>query len=340
MTSPVVSTQPLAMTASSRLIWLGRGSRVVQGATRVLPLAIALAFFGVANSTFLTVFNLDLIANSAAFVGIVCVAQTILIIGGEFDLSVGGVAGLCGYESSRLMTSGHWSIAAALAAGLALGAAFGMVNGLVTTRARIPSFIVTIGTLDIANGVTTYLSNGNDTPALPGPVSAFGLRSVGQLSVFVFVLIAVVLLAEIFLRSTTAGRRVFATGANADAARIIGIRTTTVKLRVFVLVGLLAAAAGILQCMNLGFGDPTVGTGWELTSVAAVVIGGTSLFGGAGSAVGTLLGIVVLQVIANGVVALGINTNWQTVVTGLLMIILVAMDLVRRRVFARLLRHG
>jgi ribose transport system permease protein len=325
-----------ARSGARRAAGLERLAGARQGAAVLLPLVVAVIAFGLANSTFLHYANLTLILNTLAFVGIVAIGQTTLIIAGEFDLSVGAVAALAGYTSAELTVRHGWPVAGGLAAGVGIGVAFGIINGAAVTRLRVPSFIVTIGTLYIARGLTDYLSHGESIYPLPASLTDFGSTTFfNGISVMVFVLGGVAVAGELALRRTVFGRRLFATGGNADAARVIGVDTRRVKVQAFVLCGVLAAVAGMLQSMSLGTGDPAVGNGWELTSIAAVVIGGTSLFGGAGTALGTLVGVVTLQVIANGVVSLGLETNWQTIAVGVLMIVLVALDALRRRAFRR-----
>ncbi|MDX6600683.1 MAG: ribose transport system permease protein [Gaiellales bacterium] len=307
------------------------GEAVARPLAVILPLVVAVVAFGIANDRFLRYDNITVILNTLAFVGIVAVGQTILISAGEFDLSVGAVAALSSFAAADLAVKHHWPVILALLVALAIGALVGLFNGLVVTAVRVPSFIVTIGTLYIAQGLVTYLSNGETIFPLPSAMTGPGSHTVKSLAVPFFVLLVLVVLGELFLRRTVAGRRVLATGANDDAAKIIGIATGRVKIGVFVGVGVLAALAGLLQMMSLGAGDPSTGSGWELSSIAAVVIGGTSLFGGQATVVGTLVGLITLGVIQNGVVSVGFDTNWQTVAVGVLMIVLVVLDALRRK---------
>lgn len=312
-----------------------RLAAVGQAGAVLVPLTVAVVVFSLANSAFLNWANLALILNTLAFVGIVAVGQTLLIGSGEFDLSVGAVAALSAYVAAMLVVRSGVPLPLGLLAGVAIGAAFGVFNGLVTTRLGVPSFIVTIGTLYIARGITDTLAHGVSVYPLPEALTDFAAIRVADVSVVVFILLALVLAAELTLRRTIFGRRLLATGGNADAARVIGVSTDRVKVQAFVLVGVLAAVAGLLQIASLGTGDPGVGNSWELTAIAAVVIGGTSLFGGQATVVGTLVGVLTLQVIANGIVSLGLETNWQTFAIGALMVVLVAIDVLRRKAFER-----
>jgi ribose transport system permease protein len=297
----------------------------------LIPLAIAIAVFGANSETFLRWDNFALILSTCAFVGIVAVGQTLLIISGEFDLSVGAVAALSGYVSARLMAHGGWPIPLGLLAGLGIGCVAGFANGLLVTKFGVSSFIATIGMLYIARGLGEYLSHGESVFPIPHELTSAGLETLSGVALGFFAFLVLVVLAELTLRRTVPGRAMLATGSNEETARVIGINTKRVKMAAFVCVGALAAVAGMLQMITLGSGDPSAGIGWELTSVAAVVIGGTSLFGGSGSAFGTLIGVVTLQVISNGIVAVGLETNLQTIATGALMVLIVALDMVWRR---------
>lgn len=325
------------MTATTPELALRRGPLTLQRHAELLrvvasliPLLIAIAVFSMTNSKFLTWDNFALIFSTVAFVGIVAVGQTLLVISGEFDLSVGAVAGLAGYVSASLMTDGAWPIPLALLAGIGIGCMVGFVNGTLVTRFGVSSFIVTIGMLYVVRGLCEFFSNGESIFPIPSGLTSAGLQTVEGISWAFLILVALVILAEFTLRRTVPGRAILATGGDAETARIVGINTHRVKLGAFIMVGLLAAVAGILQMITIGSGTPTAGAGWELTSVAAVVIGGTSLFGGSGSAVGTLIGVVTLQVIANGIVSAGLEANWQTIATGALMVAIVSLDMLRR----------
>lgn len=323
------STAAVRVTATSSLLRRHLGQLRVAAA--LIPLALAIAIFGANSETFLRWDNFALIFSTCAFVGIVAVGQTLLIISGEFDLSVGALAALSGYASASLMAHGGWPIALALLAGLGIGCVVGFANGMLVTRFGVSSFIVTIGMLYILRGLCDSLSKGESVFPIPSELTTAGQATVRGVALAFVAFVVLVALAELTLRRTVQGRAMLATGGNEETARIVGINTRRVKLLAFVLVGALAAVAGMLQMITLGSGDPRAGIGWELTSVAAVVIGGTSLFGGSGSAVGTLIGVITLQVIANGIVAIGLETNVQTIATGALMVLIVALDMLWRK---------
>jgi ribose transport system permease protein len=315
---------------------LGRRSLRVRGAVStvlqpVIPLILTLVVFGVWNPRFLSGGSIALMISSLAFVGIVSIGQTLLIIGGEFDLSVGSVAALSGYVAADVIMHHGWPIYLGLLAALVVGLLAGWLNGWVTTTLRVPSFIATFGMSSIALGIVNFYSRGESIYPVSPVLTNIGAWRIGGVSFIAILFLVLVVVCEIVLRRTRYGWHVFATGSSPETAVILGIRTKRVKWGTFVVVGGLAAVAGILEMMSLGTGNPSVGASWQLDSVATVVIGGTSLFGGSGSALGTLLGVLTFQAITQGIVAVGLDTNWQTFAIGVLMVIIVAVDVIRRR---------
>ncbi len=297
----------------------------------LVPLvAFALIFLGI-DHTFLRPNSVAAMLRAVAFIGIIAVGQTWLMVAGEIDLSVGSVAGLCAVVASWTMKNYGWPMEVGLAAGLATGALAGLVNGLVAIRLGIPAFIATLGMLYIARGFNYLLCKGYPIYPIPESIAAFGkAEPLGGSWAFV-ILVVVVIVADFCLRKTVFGRKVMATGGNAEVARIAGISTSAVKINCYVLTGMLAALAGMLLMAQLNVGQPEIGTGWELDVIASVVIGGVSLFGGVGTVAGTFLGLIIMQVVRSGLVVSGVNTHWQTVAVGVIMIAAVGVDLLRRR---------
>lgn len=297
----------------------------------ILPLVAFAVVFSLLDHSFLSRNSMATMLRAVAFVGIIAVGQTWLMVAGEIDLSVGSVAGLCAVVASWTMKHYGWPMEVGLAAGLATGALAGLVNGLVAIRVGIPAFIATLGMLYIARGLNYLLCSGYPIYPIPESLSAFGRAEPWKLSWPFFIFVAVVILGDFCLRKTVFGRKAMATGGNAEVARIAGISTNAVKINCYVLTGALAALAGMLQMTRLNTGDPGIGNGWELEVIASVVIGGVSLFGGAGTVVGVFLGVIIMQVVRSGLVVSGVNTHWQTVAVGVIMIAAVGVDLLRRR---------
>ncbi|HWJ75509.1 MAG TPA: ABC transporter permease [Kaistia sp.] len=299
----------------------------------VAVIAISLIFYSIAPA-FLSAQNIRAIVNFVSFVGIIAIGQTILLIGGEFDLSVGSIAGLSACVTAMLMKDAHLPIFVAIIGGLLLGAAVGLVNGLVVVKLKIPAFIQTLGMLFIGQGLIQVVTGGNPVYPLPASVGDFGATRVifGLGWSFVFFFIAGVI-ADFVLRRTVLGRNLYATGGNVEVARLVGINASLYKICAFVFVSVMASISGMFVMADLASGITSIGTGWELTVIAGVVVGGVSLFGGAGTIVGGLLGMLLLQVIQSGLVVIGVGANWQQIAVGTIMVLAVGLDLLRRRVF-------
>jgi ribose transport system permease protein len=286
------------------------------------------------SEKFLTARNLLNVGRAASLVGIIAVGETFVIISGEFDISVGSIFGLAGVLAAFLMELNYnpWlAVAIALAAGLACG----LLNGVLVTFGRIPSFIVTLGTLNVFRSLALILTDGRSANPLQGDLPRSILDPfffLGQGMLFDVVpmqLVFMLLLMVIFgfvLHNTIFGFRVFAVGGSARAAAISGVDARWIKIMAFVLSGFAAAVAGVLNYAFLGLSEPTYGVGLELDVLAAVIIGGASLTGGAGSMFGTLVGAILLGVIRNGLVLLSVPAWWQTFFIGAVIILAVGAD--------------
>jgi ribose transport system permease protein len=296
---------------------------------RLFALVAIIAVFTVLNPAFIRIESMYAIVQAMAFVGIVAVGQTLLIIAGEFDLSVGSTAALVSIVAATLMTKGDVAPIPAMLVGMAIAGLIGLVNATLVLVVRIPSFIATIAMLGIARGIAVWL-------CLARPIEVPQLDQFGDLnkavSFSVVSLVVLVVVGHFLLGRTNFGRIICATGGNAEAARIAGVKTLRIKGMLFVASGLLAGLSGILAIIHFGSATVTTGSGWELAAVAAVVVGGTSLFGGGGTVIGTLIGLAILQTITSGLVVVHIDPWWQNVVVGVMMLASVGMDSVRRRV--------
>ena len=296
-----------------------------------VPLVLFTLVFFCVNPGFLGANSVAAMLRALTFVGIIAVGQTWLMVAGGIDLSVGSVAGLCAIVSSWLMKTQGWPMEAGLLAGLSVGLLAGLVNGLVTVRLGIPAFIATLGMLYVARGLNYLLCQGYPIYPIPDALKQLGRAEPLGLSwaFVIFVLLAAA--GDFCLRRTVYGRMAYATGGNAEVARIAGINTQRVQISCYVLTGGMAALAGMLLMSQLNVGQPEIGVGWELDVIASVVIGGVSLFGGVGTVVGTFLGLLLMQVVRSGLVVSGVSTHWQTVAVGVIMVTAVGVDLLRRR---------
>ena len=316
------------------------GSRV-RGATRrvtgipemtlLILCMIAFVIFSLANKGFASGPNIESLFLTIVYTGIVAVGEAVIMIAGEFDLSVGSVAGMGAIVSGLLMTKAGLPVPAAIIGGIASGALIGVLNGVITVRVGIPAFVTTLSMLYIAKGIGYVLSGGD--PVYPLPPDAGNLARTDVLgipsSIWVFLLVIVV--ADLVLRFSTWGRIVYATGGNPLTTRLAGISTTKVKILAFTLCGALASFGGIMLVSRLQRADASIGQGWELNVITACVVGGVALGGGVGTIAGVLLGLVLLQGVQQGLVIAGVDASLQPVVAGLILVGAVGFDLYRRR---------
>jgi ribose transport system permease protein len=297
----------------------------------VLVLFVVLAVFA---THFFTFSNLLSVAQQIAFLGIVATGETFLLVAGELDLSVGSAYGFLGIVLAWLLARHGIALIPAILLTLAAGIAIGVVNGLFTTRFRIPSFIVTLGMLGVLRGLALALAAGLPI-TLPSLNPAWNAVSTGTLfgviPAQVIWLVAVLILGSVVLARTKFGYAVYATGGNRRSAAQVGIKTGRVKFYCFVVTGALVALISILSVGWLGSADPTNGNGFELQVIAAVVIGGTSLFGGAGSVFGTFLGAAVIGMLSNGLILLGLDQYWQQFATGTIIVAAALLNVTIRR---------
>jgi ribose transport system permease protein len=262
--------------------------------------------------------------------------MTLVILSGGIDLSVGSVLALAGAGAAGLLKSGivlpHWNVTlqftvfGAIVAGIAIGAAAGWINGFVVTRMAVPPFVTTLGMLSIARGLTQIWTHNYPITNLGDNFRFIGTGQWLGIPMPVWISAALVVLFAFVTRRTRFGRYLYAVGGNERAALLSGLAVDRIKRRVYMLGGGLAGVAGLLLAARLDAADPKVGIGYELDSIAAVVIGGTSLSGGRGSIWGTVLGCLTIGVLNNGLVLLGISNDWQLVVKGIVIIVTVAVD--------------
>jgi ribose transport system permease protein len=297
----------------------------------IIPLLAFVIIFYAVNPIFLSMDNITTMLRAMSFVGVIAIGQTLLMISGAFDLSVGSTAGLAAIICSYAMVRLNLPIWAAILAGLGVGALVGLVNSFSVLKLGVPAFISTLGMMYIAKGITFLISKGYTIYPLPEAVKTFGTAEPFDTSwsFIIFVLLAIV--AHIVLSKTTYGRKLYAVGGNPEVARLAGISPAKIQMTGFIIVGMGAALGGMLLMSRIVTGNPTIGLGWEMNVIAGVVIGGVSLFGGSGSIPGAFLGLLIMQVVTNGLVVVNVDPYWQTVSIGVIMIIAVAIDILRRK---------
>ena len=300
----------------------------------LIALVAACAFFATQNDRFLTGGNLSLILQQVMVVGVIAIGQTLIILTAGIDLSCGMVMALGGIVMTKFATELGLPPALAITCGLGVTTLFGLVNGLLVTRIKLPPFIVTLGTLNIAFAITQLYSGAQTITGLPDALTALGgTFSVGGTAVAwgTLLMLALFALTWFVLRETAAGRHVYAVGNNAEATRLVGIPTQKVLLGVYVIAGLFYGIASLLSVARTGVGDPNAGQTENLDAITAVVLGGTSLFGGRGIVLGTLVGALIVGVFRNGLTLMGVSSIYQVLVTGVLVILAVATDQLSRK---------
>jgi ribose transport system permease protein len=297
----------------------------------IVMILVAGTVFTLISPAFATLGNAESLLRAIAFVGIIVIGQAILLIVGELDLSVGSVAGMAAIVAGLLMSSVGLPIPLAILIAVACGAFCGLINGILTTKAGIPAFVVTLSMLFVAKGIGYVLSGGDPVYPLPDGVTLLAKTDVFGLPSSVWILLILMFLFDQFMRRASWGRIAYATGGNARTSRFAGIDTDRVKIAAFVLTGSLAAFAGVLLTSRLGRADASIGLGWELIVLAAAVVGGVRLNGGAGTIAGAFLGLLFLQVIQTGLVFAGVDALLQPVVSGSVLVLAVAYGAFRRK---------
>lgn len=308
-------------------------SGMLQKLLPFLSLIGLFVFLSIASPHFLTAINLSSVVRQTAVINIMALGMTLVIVSGGIDLSVGAILAFAGTIGTMCMAAG-WGVGTGIVVGIVCGLGWGFVNGLFTTWLKIPPFIVTLGTLGIARGLTLIISGGLPVVGLPREFSFLGEGSVGGVPFVLLVLLACAGLTYLILHSTKLGRYTYAIGSNKEAAIYAGIPVTKYTVAVYAISGMLTGVSSMIEASRLMTGQPTAGQAYELQVIAAVVIGGGSLSGGEGSVVGTLIGAFIMGLLANGSDLLGINPYLQQAIIGAVIIVAVALDEARKRRFA------
>lgn len=307
----------------------------------VIALLLMVVTFSLLADGFLSPDNFWTIMRQISVNLCVSVGMTLVILTGGIDLSVGSILALSGAIMAGLLKRGteweafnlyiRYGAPAAVLVGLAVGATLGWFNGVMVTRFRVPPFIATLAMLTVARGLTKLYTGGEAVTGLGEAFAAIGAgRWLGIPNQF-WIAAGIVLAAIVLLRKTRFGRYVYAVGGNEEAAKLSGLNVSRVKRRVYVLSGTLAAVGGLIVTSRLNSATPIAGEGLELDSIAAVVIGGTSLSGGWGSIAGTVLGALIIGVLNSGLVIMGVDPFWQQVIKGLVILLAVVIDRATRR---------
>ena len=284
---------------------------------------------------FLNVYNIQSLLRDLAIIGMIGIAQSLLLLVGELDLSVGKIATLCGILSGMLMIYTKINPWVALICGLIFGIFFGLLNGLIITKLRLNSMVATIGMQGVYGGINLVLTKGKAITGIPEQIQFLGKGSLGIVPMpFIFCIIVLVLVLFL-VKKTKTGRYIYAIGNSREAATILGIKVDQIRVFIYVVVGLISSLAGLLYVCRLGSAQSTLGESWPMNSIAASVIGGVSLNGGIGNPAGALIGAAIISIISNMIVLFGVNAYWQQAVSGIVVVLAISfssiMEIVRER---------
>ena len=340
--APTTAQEP-TRAAGGLASWLAARIDLALRLGLLLIIIIAAIFFAIDTSpqggnitqaTFISGGNLQDIGRQMAVVGVIAIGETFVIVTAGIDLSVGSVLGFCGVLFALQSVAG-WPIGLAMVVALVLATIIGLLNGLLVSAAGVPPFIVTLGALGILRGGAYLLSSGTNTAltadASTPPIAAWAASSYLGIPTLFIILAVVGIVAQIFLRYTRRGRYIYAQGSNPESTRLAGVNVRATVLTVYAISGLLAGVAGVMLTLRLNGANPNNGLSYELDAIAAAVLGGASRFGAKGTIFGTFLGVVLINVLANGIDLINVDPHVQQVIEGFLLIIIVWVDQWRKR---------
>ncbi|WP_407319564.1 ABC transporter permease [Isoptericola halotolerans] len=298
-------------------------------------LIVIMLVFSLMSPHFFTVNNMVSILTAATVTGILALGTTFVIITGGIDLSIGTGMILCGVMTGVFLTSWGWPLWAGILGAIAFGALIGFINGFNVAILGIPPFIATLGMMLIASGLSLVVSGTSpiyfpDTPAF-GDIMNLPIIPGTRFPLGVAIFIATMLIAGFVLSKTVVGRYAFSIGSNEDATSLSGVNVKRWKILIYTMSGLFVGLAGVLSASRLSSAQPTGGLGLELEAIAAVIIGGTSLAGGKGSIVGTVIGALIMAVLTNGLRIISVPQEWQSIAVGIVILVAVYLDMLRRR---------
>ncbi|RAK10608.1 ribose ABC transporter membrane protein [Halanaerobium saccharolyticum] len=289
----------------------------------LLALIIILSFL---SPYFLTIPNLLNVVRQVSIIAIVSFGMTMVILTGGIDLSVGSMLAFSGAISAGMIINSGLNVFLAILIGLAAGTALGLFNGIAVAKAKLPAFIVTLAMMTIARGFTLIYTNGRPISGFEKTFRFFGAGYLGRIPVPVVIMFLLLFVIYILLKKTPLGRYIYAIGGNEKATKLSGINTDKIKIAVYALNGFLAAVSGIILTSRLNSAQPMAGEGYELDAIAAVVLGGTSLSGGSGGVIGTIVGALIIAVLNNGLNLLNVSSFYQLVAKGAVILLAVFLD--------------
>ncbi|HZG15803.1 MAG TPA: ABC transporter permease [Candidatus Bathyarchaeia archaeon] len=316
------SSHPLTVTNKLMNVWNQLGMLIV-----LLMMCVLLSFIA---PNFLDMGNMLNVLKQVSIIAILAAGMTVVILTGGIDLSVGSTVALAGVVAVMLSNAGANPLIAMLV-GIFSGYVVGAINGYFTAKADLPSFIVTLGSFTYVRGLAYVISGGYPIVLESSVFKFIGAGSILGIPTPIYIMLIVYLVMMFVLKNTIFGRHVYAIGGNMEAARLTGIKVKRVLISVYSISGLLAGLAGVVLAGRLFSGQPTAGIGYELDAIAAVILGGTSFTGGVGRIHGTIIGVLIMGVISNGLTLLDVNYYWQLVVKGAVIVIAVLLDRLRNQ---------
>ena len=297
----------------------------------IIPFLAIVVITSVVNPNFLSVRNFSTMLKIVPPLAITALGVSFPLMTGNVDISVGRVAGLAGMVFPYLMIVQGWGLVPALIAALLTGALVGLYNSFLIVKIGLPDFVATIGTLYIAGGARFLLTKGYPLSPLPYDLGEFGRATPLGLSWAFFAMLGFYIIATIVIKKTVFGRQLLATGDNREVAALSGINVARMRMTAYTICGFLCATAGVLLTIDLNNGVPQNGDGWEFRAIASCAVGGVSLMGGRGSAIGVMFGVLMLTVIDNSLVMMGVSASLQRSVTGIILAAAVMFDIVKQR---------
>jgi ribose transport system permease protein len=338
MTTPATVAPPTSAPPSrpsNPVARLARSLAASPEAGVVIACVVVFVLISINSPTYATAGNLQVMGRDLSQVGILALGEAFVILTGGIDLSVGALAGLAGIMAAWFNVFGKLPAPLAILVTIVICVIVGLWHGLMVTKLKVPPFVITLVTFTIAQGMALAITGGTPIDNIDPLFSAISGQYIFQVPVPALIFIVVAVLAWFFLERTYVGRQIYAVGGNREAARLAGIPTDRRVITTYVISAGLAAIVGVLVIGRMNVADPSVGPGWELIAIAAAVVGGVSLFGGEGRMLGVAAGAILLEIIANGLLALHVSPYFQQVVQGAVLGVAILLDRVRARFFGR-----
>ena len=299
----------------------------------LIALILLSVILSVATDKFLTPYNIGIVIRQVSFVAIVALGQTLVLLTGGIDLSVGNMAGLCSILGSLLMVSTKIDPYVCTIIAMLIGLILGTISGFLIARVGLNAFIATLAMGEVYAGLVLVITKGYPITGIPPKFRFLGQGMIGLVPVPVIIMLVITGILAYVLKFTPYGRHIYAIGGNELASRLVGIRVIRIKMSVYAISGMLSALAGIIFVSRMNAGQPTIGPSWLMPSVTAAIIGGTTLSGGEGTVLGTIIGAIFMGVLANGIVLLDISVYWERVIIGAVVVAAVIIDILRGRRF-------